>query len=198
MLENKIDQLKQVPEIDQIIVSSDSQAMLELARKKGVISKCRPYEYCDEKTKTFREVVAYIADKQVETEIMMWVPCVCPMVSSKRFSEAIQCFREIEAGLIDADSIASARLLKEYVFDEDGPKNFSIEHHVPSQKLPEWHIITNGFFIAETENMMKWKFVYGKKPYLFELDKFEAIDIDDEQDFQMAELIYQMNLERYR
>ena len=58
-------------------------------------------------------------------------------------------------------------LLKEYIFNENGPINFSIENHVPSQKLPKWHIITNGFFIAYARDMADWKFVYGKKPKFY-------------------------------
>lgn len=192
LLENKIKQLKDTKGIDEIIVSSDSEIMLEIARSNGVTAKKRPIEYCDEKTKTFNDVVKYIASKQVETDIMMWVPCVCPLVSSDRFSQAIQLFSRIEKGEIDADGVVSASLLKEYVFGEKGPVNFSTERHVPSQKLPDWYVITNGFFIAETKNMIKWKFVYGPKPYLCEVNKFEAIDIDDEYDFKIAELIYKM------
>ena len=69
-----------------------------------------------------------------------------------------------------------------------------IEKHVPSQKLPNWHIITNGFFIAKRADMARWKFVYGKKPLLCEISKFEAIDIDDEADFKLAEYIFKNNL----
>ena len=42
--------------------------------------------------------------------------------------------------------------------------------------------------------MARWKFVYGKKPLLCEISKFEAIDIDDEADFKLAEYIFKNNL----
>lgn len=187
LLQIKIDQLKEVKRINQIIVSSDSDEMLDLARKSNVIAMKRPAEYCDEVSRSFNEVVRYIATEQVKTEIMMWTPCVCPLVSASKITEGIELFQEILSGKIDADSVASAALIKEYLFDEKGPVNFSIEHHVPSQKLPNWHYITNGFFIAHREDMAKWGFVYGPHPYLCEVNKFEAIDIDDDIDFAMAE-----------
>lgn len=77
------------------------------------------------------------------------------------------------------------------MFDEKGPVNFSVEHHVPSQKLPNWHTIQNGFFIAKREDMEKWRFVYGPNPYLYEISKLEATDIDFMVEFKMAEFIYQ-------
>lgn len=189
LLEIKINQLKAVEKIGRIVVSSDSDEMLAVAEKMGVIAAKRPVEYCDEKSKTFNEVVEYVARNQVETEIMMWVPCVCPLVSSEKIIQGIGMFEEILSGRIVGDSVATASLLKEYVFDECGPANFSVEHHVPSQRLPNWHVITNGFFIARREDMAKWKFVYGPRPVLCEVNKLEAIDIDDEIDFKMAEFL---------
>lgn len=190
LLEIKIEQLKAVPYIDEIIVSSDSDEMLQLAVQNGVTAKKRPDEYCDEKTKTFNEVVRYISGNEVKTDVMIWAPCVCPLVTSDLFIQGIELFNRIQDREIDGDSVVTASLIKEYLFDENGPINFSVEHHVPSQKLPNWHFITNGFFIAETQNMNKWGFVYGPHPCLFEVNKFQAIDIDDEFDFMQAEFVY--------
>lgn len=196
LLQNKINQLKEVKEIDTIIVSSDSDEMLRLAKQNDVEAKKRPIEYCDEKSRTFNEVVKYIATYEVETEIMMWAPCVCPLVSSLKMQEGIKLFEKIYNKEIEADSIATAAVIKEYLFDEKGPVNFSVEHHVPSQKLPNWHYITNGFFIARREDMADWGFVYGPHPYLCEVNKFEAMDIDDDFDFMMAEYIFNYLEER--
>lgn len=196
LLEIKIEQLKNVREVDQIIVSSDSDRMLAIAEEHGVIAMKRPVEYCDEKSKTFNEVVRYIAENQVHTEIMMWVPCVCPLVSSEKIRKGIGLFRKIEQGEYENDSVATAVLFKEYLFDEQGPLNFSVEHHVTSQNLPDWHYITNGFFIAKTADMSRWGFVYGPKPLLLEVNKFEALDIDDDYDFAMAEFAYKYRGEK--
>ena len=46
---NKIEQLKKVPEIARIVVSSDSDMMLEMARSAGALTHKRTPEYCDEK-----------------------------------------------------------------------------------------------------------------------------------------------------
>lgn len=190
LLEIKIEQLKKVKEVSQIIVSSDSEEMLQAAKRAGVVAKRRPDEYCDEKTKTFNEVVRYIADYEVETEIMMWAPCVCPLIDSPKIAEGIKMFENTVMKEKRRDSVATACLFKEYILSEDGPCNFSIEHFVKTQDLPEWHYITNGFYIAKREDMSKWGFVYGPNPYLCEVSKSEAIDIDDEYDFAVAEYIY--------
>lgn len=183
LLIHKIHQLKAIAKIDRIIVSTDSEEMIKMALEEGIEVQKRPLEYCDEKTKSFREVVCYIADS-IETEVLIWAPCVCPLVKIETFNKAIDEFLSIKNN--EFDSVISAKLLKEYVFDENKPLNFSIENHVPSQKLPNWHTIVNGFFIAKKEDMKNWQFVYGKRPKLIEVDKFEAIDIDDELDYKLA------------
>lgn len=199
LLEIKIKQLQKIKRIDQIVVSSDSDIMLEIAKKNGAIPQKRPAEFCDEKSKSFNEVVEYIAKNEIATEYMMWAPCVCPLIRIDTIEHGLDIFYEyVISDKCLADSVVTAKLLKEYIFDENGPVNFSIEHHVPSQKLPNWHVITNGFFIAKRSDMQKWKFVYGPNPILCEINKDEAIDIDDADDFIMAELLYKKKQEEMR
>lgn len=190
LLIHKIRNLKKIKKIDKIVVSTDSEAMIEMAISEDVEYQRRPYEYCDEKTKTFNEVVEYIA-LTIKTDILIWAPCVCPLVKNETFEYAINEFLNLDTKY---DSVVSAMLLKEYIFDENKPINFSIEKHVPSQKLPNWHLIKNGFFIANAKDMARWKFVYGRHPKLIEISKFEAVDIDDISDFKLADFIYKNNI----
>lgn len=187
LLIHKIRQLKELSNLDDIIVSTDSEEMIEMAKQEGVSFQKRPAEYCDEKSKSFNQVVEYISSN-IDTENLLWANCVCPLVEKSTFEKAIKIFKNLDSNY---DSVVSSLLLKEYVFDETNkPINFSVEQHVSSQNLPNWHLIVNGFFIAKAKDMAKWKFVYGKKPYLIELSKLEAIDIDDNQDFVLAQQIY--------
>ncbi len=190
LLEIKIEQLKAIPEIDQIIVSSDSDEMLKVASEHGAIPKKRPIDYSDEKSKTFNDVVCYIASEEVDTEVMIWVPCVCPMVSAEKIREGIDMYLKQQKGQLPGNGVCTARLIKEYLYGENGPVNFSIEHHVKSQDLPNWHYITNGFFIAKKKEMIEWRFVYGPQPLFCEVNQFECVDIDDQADFELAEIIY--------
>ena len=48
LLINKIHQLQQVKEISKIVVSSDSDLMLEMAKSAGAMIHKRAPEYCDE------------------------------------------------------------------------------------------------------------------------------------------------------
>jgi len=187
LLIHKIRQLKKLNQIDEIIVSTDSDEMIEMAKQENVSFQRRPDEFCDEKTKSFPEVVEYISSTLPEKNIL-WANCVCPLIKIESFKKAIETFQNLPP---ENDSVVSSILMKEYILDkENKPVNFSFEQHVPTQKLPNWHIVINGFFIASSKNMKKWKFVYGKKPKLIEVSKLEAIDIDDKEDLIHARQIY--------
>ena len=88
LLIRKIRQLKAVSEISEIIVSSDSDQMLDMALNEGVSVQKRPIEYCDEKSKTFNEVVEHIASS-ISGDIMIWAPVVCPFTDTREFANAI-------------------------------------------------------------------------------------------------------------
>ena len=189
LLVHKIRQLKQVRNIDSIVVSSDSDEMLAMAKAEGVLTHKREPEYCDEKTKTFNEVVENIAQNLVG-DVIMWAPCVCPLTSVESYSNAIEVFEKEVLKLHRFDSVVSAKKFKEYLFDEKGPLNWDPSHHVPSQQLPEWKTIINGFYISNRSDMQDWKYLYGRNVYVYVLSKKEAVDIDDAEDFEIAKALY--------
>ena len=196
LLEIKIEQLLRVERIDNVLVSSDSDEMLNIAKKAGCLTRKRPYEYCDEKTKTFNQVCEYVAT-HVPGDLLIWAPCVCPNCDTQCFNRGLDdYFAHTQNG--EFDSVISGKLFKEYLFDDKGPHNYTADKHVKSQDLPNWHTIVNGFYIAPKDLMIKRKYFYGFKPYISVLSKSEAIDIDDPLDFEFAEFIYKKQHQNVR
>ena len=48
---------------------------------------------------------------------------------------------------------------------------------------------TTGLYGISKESLKKYKCRIGRKPYMHIVNKFEAIDINTEQDFKMAEVV---------
>lgn len=184
LLLNKIEQLKKVQEVNRIVVSSDSEMMLEMAREAGVECHKRAPEYCDEKTKSFGEVVRHIAEN-VEGENILWATCTSPLVFPKIYSQAIkEYFDAIEQGY---DSLVSFEKIKRYLWDNNGPINYELGlKHVPSQQLPDMYIVTDGILLAPRRKMIEWSYFHGRNPYKFIVDKRTAVDIDDGLDLATA------------
>lgn len=194
LLQYKIQQLKRVKEIDEIVVSSDSDLMLKLAAQEGVLTHKRSIEYCDEKSKTFGEVVAHICEN-INSIDVIWATCTSPMVEPKMYSDAInQYYVNVPK---NGDSLVAFEMIKRFLWNEHGPINYELGvKHVPSQQLPPLYIVTDGICIAPREKMIEWKYFHGTNPYKFIIDKCSAIDIDDELDLEAAKAYY--NLKNYK
>lgn len=184
LLINKINQLKQVKEISNIVVSSDSDLMLSMAKSQGVDIHKRAIEFCDEKSKTFGEVVSHICEN-VSGDDILWATCTAPLVFPKQYREAIKLYYQaLEDGY---DSLVSMEKFKRYLWDENGPVNYELGiRHVPSQQLPPLYFVTDGILLAPREKMIEWKYFHGHNPYRFILDKRTSIDIDDGLDLVCA------------
>lgn len=184
LLIHKIDQLKKVKEIDKIVVSSDSDVMLQMAAQAGADTHKRAPEYCDEKTKTFGEVVRHVAESVTGDDIL-WATCTSPLVTPALYKKAIsEYYPALENGY---DSLVSFEAIKRYLWDENGPMNYELGlKHVPSQQLPELYIVTDGILLAPREKMIEWSYFHGINPYRFMVDKRAGCDIDDGLDLATA------------
>ena len=184
LLVHKIEQLKKVKEIVRIVVSSDSDMMLQMAAEAGALTHKRAPEYCDEKTKTFGEVVRHVAES-VEGDDILWATCTSPLVTPKLYTKAIkEYYPALENGF---DSLVSFEVIKRYLWDDNGPVNYELGlKHVPSQQLPNLYIVTDGILLAPRDKMIEWSYFHGRNPYRFIVDKRSGCDIDDGLDLATA------------
>jgi len=185
LLENKILQLKDVNYIDNIVVSSDSDLMLEIAKNHGVSIHKRSWEYCDEETKTFGEVVENICT-EVSGDNIIWATATSPLVFSELFKLAIEKYHHnLNNGF---DSLLTVEPFQKYILDSKGPLNYKMgKGHVPSQQLEKYYFKTNGIMIAPRKLMIEKQYLYGVNPYLMDIDKALCVDVDDLLDIVQAE-----------
>ena len=184
LLVHKIEQLKKVPAVTRIVVSSDSDLMLEMASRAGADTHKRAPEFCDEKSKTFGEVVRHICES-VDGDDILWATCTSPLVTPALYAKAIdEYYPALENGF---DSLVSFEVIKRYLWDDNGPVNYELGlKHVPSQQLPNLYIVTDGILLAPREKMIEWSYFHGRNPYRFIVDKRSGCDIDDGLDLATA------------
>ena len=196
LLEHKIEMLKRVPEVTRIVVTSDSERMLEMAQSHGVDIHRRPIEFCDEKSRPFGDTVRLVCSA-VEGDHILWAPCTSPLVYPELYSKAIHLyFKALKDGY---DSLISVELFKRFMWDEEKPLNYELgDKQVPSQQLPNLYVVTNGILLSPREKTIEWKYTYGRHPYKFEIDKFATVDIDDELDLIHAQAWLDANVEKFR
>lgn len=183
LLINKIQQLKSLGKINRIIVSSDSEIMLEMARNEGVEAIKRPSQLANE-SRPLSEFFDYICEI-INNGDLLWACCTSPCVKNETFQRALNIYNQkLEDGF---DSLITVSKHQHYIFDQNGPINFGYgDQHKNSDQLPILHLFTNGIIISPISSVKEWRYNYGPKAYRMEVDQQESIDIDTYWDYICA------------
>lgn len=189
LLLHKIEQLKKVKGITNIIVSSDSNRMLQMAEDAGVQAWKRPQKYADESV-PFGRFLDYLCEV-LPNEHILWACVTSPLVESELYEKAIQLyFEKLKEGF---DSLITCLPCQSYYMDEKGPINFKMGlEHVNSEKLQPIYHFTNGINIAPKSKIAEWHYNYGPNAYRLMVNKRQAVDIDDIYDYECAKAMLNM------
>jgi len=193
LLVHKINTLKQIPGIYEIIVTSDSDDMLEIANNNGVIAIKRPSYYADE-SRPFSEFLEYICTI-INGDHLLWACVTSPLITLNRYIEALKLYDQYVPSKYD--SLITLYNFKHYLFNDSGPENFSIGiNHLNSQDLESLYLFTNGIVISPKANVLKNRYNYGPNPYRLNVNQYEAVDIDTYEDYISALSYYDYFIKR--
>ena len=184
LLEIKIKQLLQVPELDGVIVNSNDDKMLELARSLGAETIKRDNYYATSEISP-NELYVNIAEN-FNADVMVFANATNPLVTSKTISKCIELYNKLD----DVDSVNTVNLVKEFLWLNGKAINYDPTKKPRSQDLPDIVSINHAVNVIDKKLMIERKDIFGYKPYLHIIDKVEAIDIDDIVDFEIAEYMY--------
>lgn len=185
LLEIKLNQLKRIPEIDEIVVNSNDTDMLEIAKKNGCKTVLRePYFASNEVSMS--EVYKNMAEN-IDAEVIAYINVTNPLIKDKTISDAI---KEYKKNIGKYDSLNSAHLIKEFLFKENKPINYDLKFQPRSQDLPDIAALNFAVNIISKDKMIECKNVVGNNPNIFLIDEVEATDIDNQIDFDFAEYVY--------
>jgi CMP-N-acetylneuraminic acid synthetase len=184
LLTIKINNLKKVKGIDDIIVNTDSEEAIEIAKKLGVNFHRREDYYASSECSgsDFFEHLGRVT----ETEIFAYCPVTCPFVKIETMEAAIEAF------LYDTeyDCLSTVSVVKEFMWLDGKPVNYDAQNAPNSQNLPNIEALNFGFTLVRREDLIKNRNIIGKCPKFIQTTDIESIDIDTPLDFFVAEQIY--------
>ena len=190
LLEHKLEIVKQLP-VEEIIVNTDSEEAIEIAKKAGVSFHRRESYYASSKCSN-TEFHHYLA-KVTDAENILIAQVTAPLIFKESYEKAIDAFYKK-----DCDSLMSVKVLKEFIWYNGKPLNYSIEKMPNSQDLPEYIVPTFGLVIVKRDAMLETKSYIGNNPYFHKVTQEEAIDIDTELDFEFAEFMFKKLFENQK
>ncbi|AEI51020.1 acylneuraminate cytidylyltransferase family protein [Runella slithyformis] len=184
LLELKIDNLKQVKGIHEIIVNTDSLQAIEIAKQKGVAFHKREDYYASSQC-TNSEFLQHLG-LVTETDIFAYCPCTTPFIKSTTIQEAIDSFLKSD----EHDCLATVSLMKEFLWLDDNPINYERDKQPNSQNLPNIYALNFGLNLISRQDLIQYKNIVGMKPMFKIIDEIEGLDIDTPLDFFVAQQIY--------
>ena len=216
LLENKISTLKKCKRVDNILVSSDCEESLSIAKENGCLLDVRPEEYCSSETqpKDLYKYMAQTLSEKFPNDGYFLSASVCyPLLSPSSFDDMIKLFLDNYSPDLEGysslnwiTSLASCHPVKEnlwernreiFYLDKDGPLydssykalNYTPGEQPASQDLPDIVSVAFGSIITSVQTLEKGDLT-GEFPEFYDLPKYESIDIDEEEDFVVAEALY--------
>jgi CMP-N-acetylneuraminic acid synthetase len=189
----KIQQLINSKHINKIVISTDDQKVMDICYEELKNSNKlyeiveRPDSLASSTTST-DELISYVPSIINEGHIL-WTHVTSPFIDTQIYDNAIINYKELIKNN-KYDSLVSVTKHQKFFWDENGKSiNYDREHEKwpRTQTLPPIYELNSGIFIAGVEIYKTLSDRIGKKPFMFELTETDALDIDWEQDFIVAE-----------
>lgn len=191
LVENKVKQLLATKLIDEIIFSSNDEACIAVAEKyKDSRLKIieRPTELCLSST-NLQDLICYVPTV-TDADHILWGHVTTPLCGAEQYDAGIKLyFQKKEEGY---DSLVGVTELKNFLLNRDG-KLINNTTDIPwprTQDLEALYEINHTMFLAKREVYTKQKNRLGRKVVLHVMDEICSKDIDWEEDFMIAEMMY--------
>jgi len=192
LLALKIEQLLQIDNLDEIVVSTNDEACMAIAGKFGSAVKIdhRPDELATSTT-SLSDLIRYVP-QVIQNEHIVWTHVTSPFFKKDHYQAAIKAY--FEALKTGYDSLMSVTLFKNFLWDKK--KNDIINRNNElrwprTQDLYPYYEVNSAVFITPKKVYEENEDRVGSKPFLFENDKLASLDIDWGEDFDIAEALYE-------
>ncbi len=192
LYQHVIEMLLAVPEISQVVVNTDSEPVMDGLRASypQVVIIERP-EHLRADTIPMNEILSYDTAR-VDADFYLQTHSTNPLLKAETVSRAVQRFL---ASYPAFDSLFSVTRLQTRLWDAlTRPVNHNPAILLQTQDLPPIYEENSCIYIFSRQNLLARRNRLGERPLMFEIPRLEAVDIDEEADFEIADLLMRRRL----
>lgn len=187
LFQHILETLQAVPEIDTVIVDTDSEPVMDgVQRLFPTVKLIQRPEHLRADDVPMNDILLHDT-AQVQADFYLQTHSTNPLLKAETISRGIKTF------LTDYpkyDSLFSVTRLQTRFYWQDGR---AINHNplelLQTQDLPPVYEENSCVYLFTRENLERKKHRIGDKPLMFEIDADEAWDIDEELDFEIADFL---------
>ena len=184
--------------LDRVVVSTDDKEIAEISKKYGAeVPFIRPKELATDEAKGIDVVLHTINclkenDKRKQYDLIILLQPTSPLRATEDVDKAIELLFLKEAKAIVsvcevdhhplwANTLPEDECMKDFIRQEIMNKN--------RQELPKFYRFNGAIYIAYCDYLQKQKSFFGEKTFAYIMPIERSIDIDDEIDFELAEIL---------
>lgn len=151
LMELKIKNLLQVPELTSIVVNTNSEMAIDIVNKhyQGKVNIHRREEYYASSQCSGSEFFRHLGEV-TDTDIFVYCPCTSPFIKPQTISQCINQFFSAP----DYDCLATVSSVKEFLWLDGKPINYNPAHAPNSQNLPDVVALNFGVTVIKREDLI--------------------------------------------
>ena len=182
--------------ISKVIVSSDDEEILNIAKEYKADFIKRPDELASDTATTF-DALKHTLENVEKYDYVVLLQPTSPLRSEKHIDEAIELLKEKNADAIISVCEMEHSPLWSNTLDENLDMSNFLRDEVlnkRSQDLPKYYRLNGAIYICKTDKLLENKgFFLKENIYAYKMNKKHSVDIDEEIDFIIAEKLMQHN-----
>ena len=175
--------------ISKIIVSSDDEEILNIAKEYKADFIKRPDELASDTATTF-DALKHTLENVGKYDYVVLLQPTSPLRSEKHIDEAIELLKEKNADAIISVCEMEHSPLWSNTLDENLDMSNFLRDEVlnkRSQDLPKYYRLNGAIYICKTDKLLENKgFFLKENIYAYKMNKKHSVDIDEEIDFIIA------------
>jgi CMP-N-acetylneuraminic acid synthetase len=182
-----LETLQICPEVDTIVVDTDSPIIMDgLAEFFPEVVVLERPEHLRADDVPMNEVLLHDT-AAVPGDLYLQTHSTNPLLKAETISKAIRTLRDAYPTF---DSLFSATRWQTRFWDQlSRPLNHNPNILLQTQDLPPVYEENSSIYLFTRRHLVERSNRLGERPYLFEMDRAEAFDIDEELDFLLADLL---------
>lgn len=141
-------------------------------------------ESLDQDTTSMTEVLTCFTE-EIPADIYVMTHTTAPFMTKESIEKGLQA---VLSG--NYDSAFTAKKLQEFLWKDGVPFNYHLDNIPRTQDLSPLYEETSGFYIYKKEVMSELHRRIGDKPFIVEVGEIESTDIDEPEDFMIADAIF--------
>jgi CMP-N-acetylneuraminic acid synthetase len=185
-----LDSLLEIPEIEKVVINTDARGILAdngLVDTDRVLIRDRKPEICGDFVSMNKVLADDVAN--VPSQLYLMTHTTNPLLSALSITRALLAYEKARAQ-DGADSLFTVNKFQTRFYRQDGSAvNHDPNNLIRTQDLEPWFEENSNLYLFTAPSFTATNARIGKKPVMFETPRRESADIDDQEGWEIAEML---------